>query len=38
MDARERRAQAERLKNRLFRRMLARGFPASVVRDLLEIS
>lgn len=38
MDARERRAQAERLKNRLFRRMLARGFPASVVRDLLDVS
>lgn len=38
VDPRERRAQAERLKNRLFRRMLARGFPASVVRDLLDVS
>ena len=37
-DPRERRAAAERLKNRLFRRMLARGFPASVVRDLLDVS
>lgn len=26
------------LKNRLFRRMLARGYPASLVRDLLDVS
>lgn len=37
-DPRALRAEAERLKNRLFRRMLARGFPASVVRDLLDVS
>jgi hypothetical protein len=30
--------EAERLKNRLFRRMLARGYPASLVRDLLDVS
>ena len=28
----------ERLKNRLYRRMLARGYPAAVVRDLLDVS
>lgn len=28
----------ERLKNRLFRRMIARGYPASLVRDLLDVS
>lgn len=38
VDPHERRQAAERLKNRLFRRMLARGFPASVVRDLLDVS
>lgn len=31
-------SEAERLKNRLFRRMLARGYPASLVRDLLGVS
>jgi SOS response regulatory protein OraA/RecX len=30
--------EAERLKNTLFRRMLARGYPASLVRDLLDVS
>lgn len=29
---------AETLKSRLFRRMLARGYPASLVRDLLDVS
>jgi regulatory protein len=28
----------ERLKNRLFRRMIARGYPVSLVRDLLDVS
>jgi len=36
--AAERRHEASALKNRLFRRMLARGYPASVVRDLLDVS
>lgn len=36
--AAERRQAAGALKNRLFRRMLARGYPASVVRDLLDVS
>ncbi|MFN2376125.1 MAG: regulatory protein RecX [Candidatus Binatia bacterium] len=30
--------EAETLKSRLFRRMLARGYPASLVRDLLDVS
>lgn len=38
VDSRERRAQAEKLKTRLFRRMLARGYPAGIVRDLLDVS
>jgi SOS response regulatory protein OraA/RecX len=38
VDARTRRRDAERLNNRLFRRMLARGFPASLLRDLLDVS
>ncbi|HEY2773909.1 MAG TPA: RecX family transcriptional regulator [Candidatus Binatia bacterium] len=29
---------ADSLKNRLFRRMIARGYPASLVRDLLDVS
>ncbi|MFN2427505.1 MAG: regulatory protein RecX [Candidatus Binatia bacterium] len=29
---------SESLKNRLFRRMLARGYPATLVRDLLDVS
>ena len=32
------RRASESLKNRLFRRMLARGYPASLVRDLLDVS
>jgi len=32
------RRESESLKNRLFRRMLARGYPASLVRDLLDVS
>lgn len=31
-------AEAEKARNRLFRRMLARGYPASLVRDLLDVS
>ncbi|HXC53465.1 MAG TPA: RecX family transcriptional regulator [Candidatus Limnocylindrales bacterium] len=30
--------EAEMAKNRLFRRMLARGYPAGLVRDLLDVS
>jgi len=29
---------AERVKTRLFRRLLARGYPADMVRDLLDVS
>ncbi len=36
--AASRRRAAQRLKNRLFRRMLARGYPAALVRDLLDVS
>ncbi len=32
------RMEAQKLKNRLFRRMLARGFPSALVRDLLDVS
>jgi SOS response regulatory protein OraA/RecX len=32
------RIAAEKAKNRLFRRMLARGYPAALVRDLLDVS
>ena len=32
------RRASESLKNRLFRRMLARGYPACLVRDLLDVS
>lgn len=32
------RRASENLKNRLFRRMLARGYPGALVRDLLDVS
>ena len=32
------RIAAEKAKNRLFRRMIARGYPAGLVRDLLDVS